>query len=245
MLNKFRFLPILAFVFSSVLHAQVYKEGRGLMYGKTYVYSLKAPIGWILDNEAGVPDRIRSVFYKEGESWKGGDVTAYTKATVLNDSVKTIDDVVKVYTDRAKAEGADDYEGVKAYSIQSDLGNKGQVYYFASKKANRVEAICFYKEKKTVNAVILKAKNKESFLDNIEDFKALSKSYYYVKDEGTKEVVQKAFKDMVIKEQEIAQKKADAETAKMKAEFEEKVRKQEEQTQKIINSFFGPGSRGE
>jgi len=209
------------------------------MFGKTYVYSVKAPKGWVLDNGAGIPDRIRSVFYKQGESWKDGEVTAYTKAIILNENVKTIDTIVKSYVNRAKSEGLDDYQVEKAYDVVADLGAKGEVYYFASKAEGTVEAICFFPEKKTVNKVIMKAGSKEGLVENINAFRQLCESYYFVGDDGNREAVQKAFKEMKEKEQAIVNKRIQKEVAELKAAHEEEVRKQKEKTERIINSFFG------
>jgi hypothetical protein len=50
----------------------------GMLHGKNHVYSLTAPKGWVLDNEAWAEAGIHAVFYPRGSSASGKKV-AYTR----------------------------------------------------------------------------------------------------------------------------------------------------------------------
>ena len=43
--------------------------GTGLIYGTNHAFTLTAPKGWVLDNEAGDPGGIYAGFYREGGTW--------------------------------------------------------------------------------------------------------------------------------------------------------------------------------
>ncbi len=41
----------------------------GIVYGENFWFIVKAPDGWVLDNNSGINQGLHAVFYPRGSSW--------------------------------------------------------------------------------------------------------------------------------------------------------------------------------
>ena len=51
----------------------------GTVYGPKAAFSIRAPKGWVLDNQAGVDQGLPCVLYPEGSTWAAADAVMYAK----------------------------------------------------------------------------------------------------------------------------------------------------------------------
>jgi len=88
-------IALTTFLALAPVPASITEEGGGIVYGQDHVFSLKAPKGWMLDNESGASQGAHAVFYQKGGSWEKSAVVAYANARPRNNEVKTADDAAK------------------------------------------------------------------------------------------------------------------------------------------------------
>jgi hypothetical protein len=60
------------------LHAQEGFRG-GIVYGPKAAFDIRAPEGWVLDNESGKNQDLPCVLYPKGESWADAKTIMYAK----------------------------------------------------------------------------------------------------------------------------------------------------------------------
>jgi len=181
-------LTLLCLLPAAALFASIVPEGSGIIYGKDHVFSLQAPKGWVLDNESGVSMGVHAVFYKEGSTWADSRSVAYARSRPLEEGVQTIDDTVRKLIADFHQGGSPDYQGKKVREIETESGKKGVIYHFSGDKWGNFEAVCYFKEEKTINFVVLSCRGKDDFDSSLESFLELSKSYTFISDEYTLEV---------------------------------------------------------
>lgn len=51
----------------------------GIVYGPKGAFNIKAPEGWVIDNEAGLENGLPCVLFRKGETWETADPLMYTK----------------------------------------------------------------------------------------------------------------------------------------------------------------------
>lgn len=152
--------------------------GSGIIYGTNHAFTLTAPKGWVLDNEAGADDGIYAVFYREGESWKDGTAVMYANTSAKEDHSmeewidEDIRDFNTDYPDLIVKEGNDIIFGkVKAL-----------VRYYSSKAYGQNEAVAYINAGKTGVLIVLTSRNKLAFDKALGDFEKLVRSYQFMTD---------------------------------------------------------------
>src|SRR5262245_31591726 len=85
--------------------ASIIEEGGGIIYGENYAFNLKAPKGWMLDNQSGVQQGLDAIFYPKGRTWENSVVIAYARARSRTKEVATADDAAKAAVDDFHAKG--------------------------------------------------------------------------------------------------------------------------------------------
>ncbi|MFC4994647.1 hypothetical protein [Rubritalea tangerina] len=172
-----------ALIISASVNAAVIPEGTGIIYGKDHVFSLKAPKKWMLDNESAAKQGVHAVFYKQGGSWENSTTVAYARARPIDSEVKSIEDAVKYLIKDFKQNGNPNYAGKKVKTLKSESGNKGTIYHFSGDQWGNYEAVCYFKENKTINMIILTGRNKKDFESSLKAFESLCKSYLFIGEE--------------------------------------------------------------
>lgn len=189
-MNPFR---AFLFIFLSIIYhatADIIPEGVGIIYGEDHVFSLQAPPQWVLDNEIAASNGVHAVFYRQGETWKDAEVVAYARARSITKEIKTVEDTVSWLIDDFHKNGSPKYEGQKMQEITAKSGATGFIYHFRGDQWGNFEAVCYFKEKKTINFIVLTSRNKSAFGSAQKAFLALCKSYTYISDHYIKNEVE-------------------------------------------------------
>ena len=61
-------------------------EGYSVISGKEFAFEVKAPVGWVLDNEAARQQGLNLVFYPTGTNWQTSKVVIYVRVR-SNDAI--------------------------------------------------------------------------------------------------------------------------------------------------------------
>ncbi|WP_062627323.1 hypothetical protein [Ferriphaselus amnicola] len=175
---------IATIVFFLAVAQPVYSEegcGTCILYGKDHAFALTAPRGWILDNKSGVSMGLHQVFYPEGESFQKSSVFAYTIARTKTPQVSTVKAQVAATLDDFRTESPN-ISASFSESLKLPNGRKAEVYYYTGDKWGNYEVAGYIEEKKTINFVVLSAKNKADFDRSLEAFRSILLSYTFVSD---------------------------------------------------------------
>ncbi len=177
-----------AVLFMALLPASalIMEGGGGILYGQTYAFNVKAPKGWIFDNESGVQQGMDCVFYPKGQTWEDSPVIAYARARERTKEVQTADDAAKAAIDDFHARGNPKYEGKRVKTIKTKNGKEGVIYHFSGDKFGNYEAMVYFVEDKTINMVILNARKQKAFESALPAFEQLAESYVFLGDSPLK-----------------------------------------------------------
>lgn len=175
-------LSVIPLAFASIL-----EEGVGIVYGSDYAFSLKAPKGWMLDNESGVEQGVHAVFYPKGSSWEKSVVVAYARARPKTAEIATADDAAKFVVEDFRANGNPKYSGKRVKTIKTTNGVDAVIYHFSGDQWGNSEAVAYYVEAKTINFVTLSSRDRKAFEDALPAFDKLAASYVFMGDEPVKE----------------------------------------------------------
>lgn len=156
-------------------------EPWGVIYGPNYSYSLAAPDGWVLDNKAGQDQGLAAVFYKKGEDYQTSDVIMYTNTISKSPTKPNFDAVInydlqvfkKAYPNLEISDAPD-------LTTMDKSSTKAKVKYEFNEPMGRYQAVAYIDSPNTVVIVVLDAKNKSAFDNNVTSFKKLVNSYFYV-----------------------------------------------------------------
>lgn len=162
--------------------ALITEGGGGIYYGKTYAFHVKAPKGWIFDNESGVEQRLYCVFYPKGGTWQNSPVIAYARALDRTKTVQTADDAAKEAIADFHARGNPKYEGKRVKTIKTKTGKEGVIYHFSGDRFGNYEAMVYFVEEKTINSVILNSRQQKTFESALPAFEELAESYVFLGD---------------------------------------------------------------
>ncbi|MDR3404461.1 MAG: hypothetical protein P4L99_18315 [Chthoniobacter sp.] len=162
--------------------ASILEEGGGIVYGENYAFSLKAPKGWMLDNETAVGQGFDAVFYPKGSTWEKSVVVAYARAQTRTKEVATADDAAKEAIADFRAKGMAKYDGKRVKTIKTKAGKEGVIYHFSGDKWGNYEAMVYFVEEKTINLMVLNARNRKAFEAALPAFDQLAESYGFMGD---------------------------------------------------------------
>jgi hypothetical protein len=158
------------------------EEGVGIVYGVDHAFSLKAPKGWMLDNDSGVSQGVQAVFYPKGSNWKDGVVVAYASACPKTDKIVTADDAAEFVVEDFHANGSPKYQGKRIKTIKCDSGREAVIYHFSGDRWGNSEAVAYFVEAKTINFVTLTSRDRNTFENSLPAFEQLAASYIFMGD---------------------------------------------------------------
>lgn len=174
------FCLILSIAAIGWVRADIVPQGRGIVYGIGYVFSLKAPNGWMLDSESGVGDGFHAVFYPEGSNWKNGSVVCYPQAHEKTDALMTADQVAKDRIRDYRENGSPNYTGELVKVVKSDHGETARIFHFKNDQWGNLEAVAYFEERKTINYVTMSSRDAKAFANALSAFDELVKSYVFI-----------------------------------------------------------------
>jgi hypothetical protein len=140
-------------------------------------FTLEPPAGWIRDIRAGSSQGVYQVFYPEGKTWEESPVVAYGRFRIKDNHTKTIKDQV--------ADTIKDFQNNSSLNIKAEFkesiklpsGKQAEVYYYTGDKYGNFEVASYIEETKTINFIVMSAKNKNEFDSVIDKYYELVKSY--------------------------------------------------------------------
>ncbi|MEI6057820.1 MAG: hypothetical protein WCQ60_02500 [bacterium] len=165
-----------------------YKNKAGILYGADIGYSLAAPKGWIIDNEAGKSAQIPAVFYREGETWASSTVRMYSRPVSYSfDGIQNLSELVagdvasfkRHYNDIIVTDGSifmvTDKPGTSMATVT--------IKYFSTDANSRYEAVAYIDAHKAGVIIVMSAKSKDLFEQTLPAFNKLVSSYFFAFDQ--------------------------------------------------------------
>lgn len=152
--------------------------GTGLLFGKNYSLGLKAPDGWILDNQAGALSGFAAVFYPQGFSWEAEDpvISVHIRQKRTGQTLESImADDLAAFRKRFPGMTAEDRSG-----IRTALGTPAKVRFFRRGDKGTQEMTVFFDEAKVVVMLTLSARTPAQFEAALEPFRHVLDSYRFV-----------------------------------------------------------------
>lgn len=177
-----RCLGGLALVVSLAVAAAAMKDeaAGGIIYGEGHAYYIKAPTGWIFDNESGVNQGVHAVIYPKGSSWKSSPVVVYSGATG-KEELKTLEGVIqddlKNFQQNSPGVVVD-----KRPSLQTTDGHAVEVRYFHGDRYGNLELVAYIDTPKVVCEIIMSARDNTVFEQGRPAFESVVKSFHLVSD---------------------------------------------------------------
>lgn len=153
----------------------------GMLYGLNHLYSLTAPTGWLLDNQAGVDMGLHAVFYKEGETWPTAKVGMYTNFVTVDSTLtlqQFIDDDIKAFKEQAKTKAG--FE--KDITTKTGTPVKVYRYEYASDYGTIYEYVGFLRCPTGIITIVSTTKEKKALKAEDKAFEELVKSYMWISD---------------------------------------------------------------
>lgn len=167
---------LLLILFSLIARAQ---GNAGIIYGDNHAYTLKAPAGWVLNNQSGVMQGLYAVFYPEGDNWEDAVTVMYTNTANYGPGNEDMDAIIKYDLDRfVAAKPGIDIRTLPAYKLKD--GKTAAIRHIYGDDKGNYEAIAYIPEKTVTVMVILTARNKEDFEKSLPKFNELLDSYSFI-----------------------------------------------------------------
>jgi hypothetical protein len=176
---KLKYLALLLLFFAKMFtgRAEQVLEGYAVLRGKDYVFQLKAPRDWVLDNESGRDQGLNVVFYPKNSTWASSSAICYARVRTLDDTVKTIEDQVKDTLKVFREAGSIDVQAKYVQTLTTRDASKAKIYYFSQDKFGNYEATAYYQGKNSIHFVTLTCPSRQSFEYSLAAFDALVTSY--------------------------------------------------------------------
>ena len=145
----------------------------GIVYGKDHAFSVTAPNGWILDNHSGVQQGIYAVFYPTGGSWENSTTVMY-----VNTASKNIEGNETVQSFITK--DSLDYSDTEIKRLPTIwTGDKKEARVLSFFYSN-YDVVAYIDEPKIIAMIIMTARNKKDYEDNLSAFTELVGSYLFL-----------------------------------------------------------------
>lgn len=168
-------------IFSGIISGQIKNDtdaNTGILYGKNHVFSVKAPKGWVLDNQSGVPQGLHAVFYQEGGSWENSLAVMYAQGVAKDSIAETINEFIS-NDSLSFFERDNSIKITNAPSLKTRRGKLAVVKWFSY---SEYEAVAYIDEEKSVAMIVLTSRNEEEFRKNYPAFEELVSSYWFIGD---------------------------------------------------------------
>lgn len=158
----------------------------GIVYGKDHAFIVKAPKGWVLDNEAGAPQGLHAVFYPQGGSWESSPAIMYANTSHKEQTeAKSLAEFIEQDLKNFKEHSPDTkMESMEQLTTKS---GKALVRKFSGDSWNNVEEIAYIEESKVFVLLVLSSRTKDDFKKFAPAFKQLVESYKFLGSEIRKD----------------------------------------------------------
>ncbi len=157
-----------------------FPPGTGILHGRGHVFKLTAPSGWVIDNQAGVPQGLHAVFYRAGESWQDFSAGMYANGSAP-EKKKPVDLGAFMHADSTYFVEAE--PGVKiltAAPIQTSDGREAIVRHFLEGPYGTFEAVAYIEEETAIATIVLVTHSRDVFEQALPSFAQLVQSYQFL-----------------------------------------------------------------
>jgi hypothetical protein len=164
-------------LFPDALPAEQILEGYTVVNGNGYAFEVKAPRGWVLDNQAARDQGLNVVFYPKDSAWENGSAVCYVRVRTLSNSIHKIQDQVDDTIRDFHSQGSPHVEAKYIRTLTTQDASKARIYYFAGDKFGNFEATAYFQGRNTIHFITLSARDRTSFETSLPAFDALVTSY--------------------------------------------------------------------
>jgi hypothetical protein len=160
-----------------LVSAEQILEGYTVLNGSGYAFEVKAPRGWVLDNQAGRDQGINVVFYPKDSQWDNSSAVCYVQVRTMTPKIHKIQDQVEDTLREFRAKGNPHVEATYTNTLTTQGASKAHIYYFTGDNFGNYEATAYVQGKKTIDFITLSARNRKAFQDSLPAFRSLVTSY--------------------------------------------------------------------
>jgi hypothetical protein len=149
----------------------------GIVYGPKAAFTISAPEGWVLDNEAGVNQGLPCVLYPKGESWANARTVIYGK--IAGTKFEDVNAFVAVAVKEMEKTHGNPKE-----KIASGKTSDGRDYFIneypATKNYSQWERVAYIQLPKAVAYIVLSSRDEASYRKDAAALRELLKTFAYL-----------------------------------------------------------------
>jgi hypothetical protein len=162
-------------------------EGFSVVHGKEFAFEIKAPRGWVLDNEAAREQGLNLVFYPTGTNWETSKAVIYVRVRSNDANVRNIDGQVEDTLRNLHAGGSPNVTAKYVKTLTTQDASKARIYHYSGDKFGNFEATGYIQAKGSLHFITLSARDQESFQRALSAFDSIVTSYEDLKKPRTTE----------------------------------------------------------
>jgi hypothetical protein len=164
------FLPLSA-------RAEKILEGYTVVKGKNFAFEIKAPRGWILDNEIGRNQGLNVVFYPTGTDWGASKAVCYVRVRTNDARIRNIDDQVAETLSNLHNTGSPDARADYVKTLSTQDASKAKIYNYSGDKYRNFESTAYIQANGSIHFITLSARDEATFKQARYAFEGLVTSY--------------------------------------------------------------------
>ena len=174
---KLPFVSCLALLFLAAGASGEDKDPAGVVHGPKAGFSINAPDGWVVDNEAGVNQGMPCVLYPKGSSWSDAKTVMY--ANMAGPEFEGVNAFVEMAIQEMKAQ-----HGIPKQKIASGKTKDGHDYFIneypATKTYSQWERVGYIQLPQGVAFIVLTSRDKTSYQKDAGLLEKVLKTLVYV-----------------------------------------------------------------
>lgn len=133
----------------------------GIVHGPKGAFTINAPAGWVIDNEAGADDGLPCVLYQKGTSWENADPLMYAK--IASPSFENAEAFAKTAIAEMKKQRGE-YATKRVAAGKTKSGSEWFINeYSPNETYPRLERVAYIQMPKAVAYVVFSADSEQAF----------------------------------------------------------------------------------
>jgi hypothetical protein len=152
-------------------------EGFSVVRGKEFAFEIKAPRGWVLDNEAAKEQGLNLVFYPTGTNWETSKAVIYVRVRSNDAKVRSIYEQIEDTLRNFRAAGSPNVAVKYVKTLTTQDASKAKIYHYSGDKFGNFEAAAYIQAKGSIHFITLSARDQESFKRALSAFDSVVTSY--------------------------------------------------------------------
>lgn len=153
----------------------------GLIYGEKYVFFIKTPEGWELDDSSGVNQELQAIIYPKGGSWEKSPTVMYVRGIDIETTL-TLKDFIETEIEGFRK----DFPEIKIEELDSILIEKeeqvAKVVKFSGGGYRYIDVVAYIKEEKNISILTITTEIPVELDICYSKFIELVQSYKHVED---------------------------------------------------------------